>query len=92
MKEPKMAGLKIDVAETLRIRKMAAKAKTIKITVNLDAESLAKLKRSAEKTGVPYQRLLNQVLKDGLGEHESASERITRLERDVAKMKKKLAA
>jgi hypothetical protein len=71
---------------------MAAKAKAIKITINIDAANLATLKKEAELTGIPYQRLLNQVLKEALSNRESAEARLEKLEREVAQMKRKLAA
>lgn len=92
MKKPKTTDLKIDVSETARIRKMAAKAKAVKITFNIDAVNLATLKKEADKTGVPYQRLLNQVLKEALRGRETSEARLEKLEREVALMKRKLAA
>lgn len=92
MKKPKVSDLKIDASETARIRKMAAKAKAVKITINIDAGNLATLKKEAERTGIPYQRLLNQVLKEALGDRESSDARLEKLEREVALMKRKLAA
>lgn len=92
MKKPKVSDLKIDASETARIRKMAAKVKAVKITINIDAGNLATLKKEAERTGIPYQRLLNQVLKEALGDRESSDARLEKLEREVALMKRKLAA
>jgi len=92
MKKPRISDLKIDSGETSRIRRMAAKAKAIKITINIDAANLATLKKEAELTGIPYQRLLNQVLKEALSNRESAEARLEKLEREVAQMKRKLAA
>jgi len=69
-----------------------AKAKTIKITINVDAASLAALKELAAKSGVPYQRLLNIILKEGLGRKDTVESRLERIERDLRKMKKALAA
>ncbi|MBI2993278.1 MAG: BrnA antitoxin family protein [Gammaproteobacteria bacterium] len=92
MKEPSLRNLKLDPAETRRIRKSVARNKLVKITINLDAESLALLKEEASATGVPYQRLLNRILRDGLTSRESAEVRLTRLEREMASIKKKVAA
>ena len=92
MKEPSLKNLKIDSAETRRIRGSAARNRTVKITINLDAESLALLKAEAGTTGVPYQRLLNRILREGLKSRESAEIRLTRLEREIALIKKKVAA
>lgn len=92
MKEPKLVNLKLDPVETRKVRKVAAKPKTIKITINLDAKSLASLKREAARTGVPYQRLLNQLLSDTLQKKASDESRLARLEREVANIKKRFAA
>ena len=92
MKEPSLKNLKIEPAETRRVRKSAARNRTVKITINLDAESLALLKQEAGATGVPYQRLLNRILREGLTGRESAEIRLTRLEREIASIKKRVAA
>lgn len=92
MKEPSLKNLKIDPAETRRVNRSAARNSTVKITINLDAQSLALLKQEAGATGVPYQRLLNRILREGLTSRESAEVRLTRLEREIASIKKKVAA
>lgn len=92
MRKPKVSSLKIDVGETNRIRKMAKEAKSIKITINIDAPTLTKLKTQAAKTGVPYQRLLNQVLRHSLDEKGQDDTRLEKLEKEVAQIRKKLAA
>ena len=92
MKEPKLSRLRVDATETRRVRKLAATSKSVKITINIDADTLATLRREATDSGVPYQRLLNRVLRGALKDRESAEARIERLEREVSKMKKKLAA
>ena len=66
MKQPKLSDLKIDTKGTKAMRKMMAKAKKIKITVNVDEDLLVELKHMAEETGTPYQSLLNRVLKDAV--------------------------
>jgi len=92
MRKPKTSSLQIDVNETNRIRKMAREAKAIKITINIDSSTLAKLKTEAAKTGIPYQRLLNQALRQSLGEKNPADTRIEKLEKEVAQIRRKLAA
>lgn len=92
MKEPKLVNLKLDSVETRKVRKVAAKPKTIKITINLEAKSLASLKQDAARTGVPYQRLLNQLLSDTLQKKASDESRLARLEREVRIIKKRFAA
>jgi hypothetical protein len=69
-----------------------AQAKTIKITINLDAESLSRLRQMADESGIPYQRLLNQVLREGLTKRATTEARLTRLEQGLQKLKRQLAA
>ena len=92
MKRTKKHKYEIDWKETNEIRTAMASQKFIKITINVDARSLASLKKEAEKTGMPYQRLLNAVLKEGIAKRTREESRLERLEREIAKMKKKLAA
>lgn len=92
MKEPKTSDLEFDAVETRRVRRIAAGKKAVKITINIDADTLARLKREAGATGVPYQRLINRLLRENLNSRESPEARLSRLERDVAAMKKKVAA
>jgi len=65
---------------------------SVKITINVDAESLVKLKALSAESGVPYQRLLNGILKERLGAMETVHSRLDRLEKDLARVKKALAA
>ncbi len=57
MREPKLNNLKVDIAETTKLRRALKKQKLVKITINLDADSLEALKREASASGIPYQRL-----------------------------------
>ena len=92
MKQPKLSDLKVDAKGTRQIRKMMAKAKKIKITVNVDEDLLLELRQLAEATGSPYQTLLNKVLKDALMAKKDEGSRLDRLEREVARLKRKLSA
>ena len=92
MKQPKLNELVIDRKGTKEVRSKMSKAKKVKITINVDQESLSMLKSLAEDTGAPYQKLLNQVLKEGLDKRVSSESRLDRIEREVEKLKKKLAA
>lgn len=69
-----------------------ASAKAVKITINIDKESLDILRDKAAKTGVPYQRLLNRLLAKALQGDKETDSRLTRLEREVSKLKKKVVA
>lgn len=92
MKQPKMTNLRIDAAGTKKLRSAMKQASSIKITINIDTDSLAALRATAQKTGVPYQRLLNQILKEGLAGKASNEDRLTRIERELTRLKKKLVA
>ena len=89
---PQKSNLKIDWDGTRRIRAAMRSKKFVKITINVDSDSLAALKTESEKTGVPYQRLLNALVRDGLKNHRGTESRLTRLEREIERLKRKLAA
>jgi predicted DNA binding CopG/RHH family protein len=92
MKKPNLKNLKIDESETKRIRSSMAHQKSIKITININAETLEKLKEIAEDSGVPYQRLINRTLADSLAAKTKANSRLDRMEKELAALKKKIAA
>jgi predicted DNA binding CopG/RHH family protein len=92
LKSQKNSSLKIDRAGTKRIRLAMASQKSVKITINVDADSLAALKAESEKTGIPYQRLLNSVLRERLKERKDTESRLDKLERELERVKRKLAA
>ena len=58
----------------------------------VDADSLAKLKELSADSGVPYQRLLNSILKERLAKVDTFHSRLDRLEKELARVKKTLAA
>ena len=91
MKQPKLSDLRLDRQGTEQIRSAMARSKTIKITINIDAESLHQLRQMADESSIPYQRLLNQVLRKGLTERETTEARLTRLERELKQLKQQVA-
>ena len=91
MRQPKLSSLSVDVKGTRALRNEIAKSKKVKITINIDKESLSHLKTRSDKTGVPYQRLLNQILKEALKGEEAMETRLETLERELNKLKKKVA-
>lgn len=91
MKQPKMSDLAIDYKGTNRIRSDVAQSTKIKITINIDQDSLNALKQMAGKTGAPYQKLLNQILKEGLKGRAEADSRLDRIEKELERLKKKVA-
>ncbi len=92
MKQPKLSDLKYDREGTKRIRTLAAGAKKVKITINIDQESLEALRDMAGKAGASYQKLLNQILKEGLKKHEDSESRLDRIEKELERIKKKILA
>ena len=91
MKQPSLSDLRIDGVGTRKIR-TAARKRSVKITINIDRDSLSLLRATADETGVPYQRLLNTLLKESLKGRETIQSRIGRLEHELKKVKRKLAA
>ncbi len=92
MKQPKLSDLVIDPEGTKEIRSAMKRAKKIKITVNVDEDSLTRLRKISGQTGIPYQTLLNRILKDGLSQRIEAESRLDRIERELQKIKRKIAA
>lgn len=92
MKQPKLSDLKIDTKGTKALRKLMARTKKIKITINVDEDLLVELKHMAEETGTPYQSLLNRVLKDAVMAKKNEGSRLDRLEREIKRLKKKISA
>lgn len=92
MKQPNMNKLVLDKKGTERMRKQAKISDKVKITINIDQDSLESLKSLALKSGASYQKLLNQILKEGLSKKASTETRLDRLEKEIEKLRKKLAA
>ena len=91
MKQPNLSDLRMDRAGARKIR-VAARKGFVKITINIDRDSLSLLRVMAEETGVPYQRILNTFLRESLKGKETTQSRIARLEHELKKVKRKLAA
>ncbi len=92
MKEPKFNELAIDDRGTRRIRRNMAASRLIKITINIDRGNLEILRAKAAKTGVPYQRLLNQFLSSALQGDAETESRLDRLEKEIIRLKKRIVA
>jgi predicted DNA binding CopG/RHH family protein len=69
-----------------------AKVKKIKITINFDSDILNSIKQSSLKTGIPYQTLMNRVLRKALHKQRARESRLDRLEKEIKKLKEKIAA
>ena len=92
MKQPKLSNLVMDKKGTNHIRAQLAKSQKIKITINIDQDSLEALRKMAGSTGASYQKLLNQILKEGLNDRATSESRLIRVEKELEKLKKKMAA
>jgi predicted DNA binding CopG/RHH family protein len=92
MKQPKLSNMVLDKKGTKRMRVKATKTNKVKITINIDLENLESLKAIAVKSGASYQKLLNQILKEGLSKKTSSETRLDRLEKEMEKLRKKIAA
>ncbi len=88
MRPPRHGRMKIDKAGTAKIRAALAGDKTVKVTINIDAESLRSLKRISQRTGVPYQNLLGRLVKKSVKDRGSTESRLDRLERELKRMKR----
>jgi predicted DNA binding CopG/RHH family protein len=92
MKQPKIDQLKLDSAGTRKMRRKVASTKKLKITINFDSDVLLKLRDLAEKRGVPYQTLMNRLVREALNQNKDELSRLEKLEKEVKKLKLKLAA
>ena len=94
MKQPKIKDLKIDLKGTQTLRTRMAKAKKIKITINIDEDLLTALKLRSDDSGIPYQVLLNKLLRSSIEKSipSKAQSRLDRLEKEVAKLKRSISA
>jgi predicted DNA binding CopG/RHH family protein len=92
VRKPTIRDMKVDTTGTRRLRAAMAGRGSVKITINVDADSLAKLKELSAESGVPYQRLLNSILKERLATTDTVQSRLDRIEKELARVKKTLAA
>ena len=92
MRKPKIKNLKFNETETKHIREAMSRQKSVKITININAEILSKLRIMADKSGIPYQRLINRTLAESLHGSDSSESRLERIEKELKFLKKKIAA
>lgn len=94
MKQPKLRDIKVDLKGTEQIRARAKRSKKVKITVNIDEDIIATLKKRSDASGIPYQTLLNRLLRTSLhdAKPDDTHSRLARLEREIAAIKKRLIA
>jgi len=75
-----------------KIRTALSKKNRVTITVNLDTESLKALQTLSKESRIPYQRLLNTVLTTSVTQQESIQSHLDRLEQELRKIKRRVAA
>ena len=92
MKKPSLKSVKIDVGETKRVRSAMARQKSVKITININADTLKKVRSLANKSGMPYQRLINRMLGENLDDTETTESRLEKVEKELRQLKMKLVA
>jgi predicted DNA binding CopG/RHH family protein len=94
MKQPKLSDIRVDLKGTEQIRARAKRSKKVKITVNIDEDIIAVLKKRSDASGVPYQTLLNRLLRTAVhdAKPDDTNGRLERLERELAAIKKKVIA
>jgi predicted DNA binding CopG/RHH family protein len=92
MKQPKTKNLKLNKAQTNIIRSRAQGSKSIKITINIDSETLSALRAISDESGVPYQRMINRILKASVTAGDETKSRLDKLEKEVKSLKQKIAA
>lgn len=92
MKKTKVNNLRLNKDETKKIKEFQSNAKSVKITINIDSNTFNVLKKLSNETGIPYQRLLNKFLRESIQNKTTLEDRIEKVENELAKVKKKLAA
>ena len=92
MKQPNLNSLRIDYSGTRKLRAELKKTKKIKITIDIDERSLRLLRKVSGQSAIPYQQILSQVLRDTVIERGEAKSRLDRIERELEKLKRRIAA
>ena len=90
MKQPKLNDLTIDFEGTRKLRSQLTKTKKIKITINIDEQSLTFL-RKVSRQSTPL-RFLYQAVKEGVSYTGETKARLDRIERELQKLKRQIAA
>jgi len=92
MKQPNLNNIMIDSPGTKKLRAQLKRTKKIKITINIDERSLTLLKRVSGRSALPYQQILRRVLEQTGSERDDAKSRLDRIERELEKLKRQIAA
>ena len=92
MKQPNLNNLTIDYPGTQKLRSQIKRTKKIKITINIDERSLTLLKKISGQSAIPYQQIVRQVLERTAIEKGDAKSRLDRIERELKKLQRQIAA
>jgi predicted DNA binding CopG/RHH family protein len=92
MKPPSLRQLKIDRTGTKNIRTALWKKRQVTITVHLNPADLRAAKSHSKKAEIPYQRLFSTLLATSARQQESMQARLNRLEQELRKIKRRIAA
>lgn len=92
MKQPNLRHLKIDHTATRKMQTALAKKDRITITIHLDTASLKSLQRLSKRSGIPYQRLFTMLLANNAAKRDSIQARLDRIEQELRKVKRHVAA
>jgi predicted translin family RNA/ssDNA-binding protein len=90
MKQPKLNDLTIDLEGTRKLRSQLSKTKKIKITIKIDERSLTLL-RKVSRQSTPL-RFLYQAIRDGATSTGETKARLDRIEKELQKLKRQIAA
>ena len=92
MKQPKLNDLSIDWKATARMRSKMAKAKKLTITINVDRGALAFLGKLSARDRKAYQTLLAGALKRNSITPLETERRLSTVEQELRRLKRRLAA
>ena len=92
MRQPKLNDLTVDAAGTRKLRSRLTKTRKIKITINIDEQSLTFLRKVSRQSPPPYPWLLNRVFEEETTHTDETKARLDRIERELRKLKRQIAA
>lgn len=90
MKQPNVNSVIIDRAGTKTLRAKLKKTKNVKITINVDADSIGAISKHRGKNWPAYYRITGRILNTKFDDNAVA--RLERVERELKKLKRQIAA
>lgn len=92
MKQPKLSNLTIDHEGTRKLRAQMKRSRSVKITINIIEEQHAREQKGSGRPTIPYHQILSQVIKEASFKKADAQSRLDRIEKELAKLKRQIAA